>query len=153
MAANQLKSSRASSKWLALQATTALRDAGLVAYSRDESGQLIGDSIDRSDVWVVGFDNLLLTVGQEAVSDPHRLELIQAALRDTESLYHCEPASVSQSGNGFQVQLPGATRAGFRKGETVHCRQYNGIVCIHPEDEHRLPDDLLEIRASQLDGA
>jgi len=151
VAPTQLKSSRTSSNWLALQATTALRDAGLVAYSRDESGQLIGDSIDRSDVWVVGFDTLLLVVGQETVSDPHRLELIQRALRDTESLYHCQPASVSQSGNGFQVQLPGATRAGFCKGETVYCRHHDGIVCIHPEEEQRLPDELVALRASQLD--
>jgi len=130
---------------LAVQVTRDARDAGLVDTNSD------GEATRRAEVWVYGFDGLLVVVDAVRVSDSDRADLIATAARDSDSIYGGGLSKISPAGNGYQVQLPGATEAGFVEGDgvTVQPAKGNGLLVIHDGDASRLAGDLITLRAEQ----
>ena len=128
----------------ALQVTKEARKAGLI----DEDGD--GDATRLADVWVYGFDSLLLVVDAARVSISDRAELVAAAATDTDSIYGGEEAGLSIAGNGYQVQLPGSRDAGFSLGDTAPVSSAPGVLVIH-RGGSRLADDIVTIRRSQVE--
>jgi hypothetical protein len=146
--ANQIKSSGAAGA--ALQVTKPARAAGLVEENED------GEATYLAEVRIFAFDNLLLVVDLKAVSTAYTTVLVVAAAQDTDSIYRAMDASVQIAGNGYQVQLPPATDAGFRKGDTAPCQSARGVLVISRDDgtaasaaAARLAGDLISIRREQ----
>jgi len=124
---------------LALQVTREARKAGLVEEDSD------GNATSLSDVYVYGFDGLLVVVGSE-VDAGDRAELVATAARDTNSVHHGSTSTLAIAGNGYQVQLPGCKPAGFREGDNGHVRVTDGVLFIHDGSNGRLVDDMMTIR-------
>ena len=135
-----VNSIKESADGLALQVTREARKAGLVQEDSD------GNATSLSDVFVYGFDSLLVVVGQ-SVSTSDRAELVATAARDTESIHDGTQATMAVAGNGYQVQLPGCKSAGFREGDSGHVRATDGVLFIHDGTQGRLIDDLMAIRS------
>ncbi|RJX47788.1 hypothetical protein [Halonotius pteroides] len=129
---------------LALQITIEARKSGLVVEDTE------GTATRRAEVYVYGFDDLLLLVDREHVAVSHRTELVAAAARDTGSIHRGEVAMVEIAGNGYQIQLPGCRDAGFEVGDNAPVAVGNGVIAIHNESERRLAEDLLSIRTEQV---
>jgi hypothetical protein len=147
--ANQIKSSGAAGA--ALQVTRPARAAGFVEEDKN------GEATYLAEVRVFAFDHLLLVVDLETVSTAHTTELVVAAAQDTDSIYRAMDASVQIAGNGYQVQLPPAADAGFRKGDTAPCQAARGVLVISQydgtgkgADSARLAADLVTLRNEQL---
>ena len=134
--ANSIKES---ADGLALQVTREARDAGLVTEDSD------GNATDLSDVYVYGFDGLLVVIGA-AVDAGDRAELVATAARDTGSVHEGTMSTLAVAGNGYQVQLPGCKAAGFTQGDTGHVRAADGVLFIHDGSQARLIDDMMTIR-------
>jgi hypothetical protein len=128
---------------LALQVTTEARDAGLVEENTD------GDATRLADVYVYGFEKLLLVIDLDRVTAKHRSELVAVAARDTDSIYHGARASVKIAGHGYQVQLPGCRAAGFHIDDQAPVSSLPGVLVIHDESNTRLAEDLRTIRYDQ----
>lgn len=125
---------------LALQVTKKARDkAGLVKENSD------GEATHLSDVFVYGFDGLLVVVGAD-VSMAHRAEIVATAARDTDSIHEGVRSTLATAGNGYQVQLPGGTSAGFFEGDSADVQAIDGVLFIHDGTNGRLIDDLATIR-------
>jgi hypothetical protein len=146
--ANQIKSSGADG--LALQVTKPAQAAELVKENEDREATYL------ADVRIFAFDDLLLVVDHEAVPTEHTTGLVVTASQDTDSIYRAMDASVQIAGNGYQVQLPPATDAGFRKGDTAPCQSARGVLVISRDDgtaasaaAARLAGDLISIRREQ----
>ena len=139
--ANSIKQSAGG---LALQITTEAREAEMVVEDND------GAATHRAEVYVYGFDDLLLLIDSETVAVSHRAELVTAAAQDTSSIHRGGLATVEIAGNGYQVQLPGCRDAGFRLGDTAPVSVGNGVLVIHDGEESRLADDLLTLRDEQV---
>lgn len=131
---------------LALQVTEPARSAGLVEENSER------DATYLADVRVYNFNNLLLVVDREEVPQKDIAELVAASARDTKTIYQAQNASVHISGNGYQVQLPGAEDAGFRVGDTAPCKPASGLLVIHrhSDDAVRLGRDLVSMRREQV---
>lgn len=129
---------------LALQMTTHARDAGMIIED-DE-----GNATRRAQVYVYGFDGILLLVDSDTVAMGHRAELVATAASDTDSTHRGEVATVEIAGNGYQIQLPGCRDAGFELGDAAPAMTGNGIIVIHNRDTQRLASDLLTIRDEQV---
>ena len=129
---------------LALQVTEEARKAGLVVEDSE------GTATRRAEVYVYGFDDLLLLIDSENVAVPHRAELVTAAAQDTSSIHRGGVATVEIAGNGYQVQLPGCRDAGFRLGDTAPVSVGDGVLVIHDGEESRLAGDLLTLRGEQV---
>lgn len=138
--ANSIKES---ADGLALQVTKPARTAGLVQEDAE------GNATRLADVFVYGFDDVLLVVDAVEISAKHRAELVAAAAEDTESVHRGAAASVATAGNGYQVQLPGCQAAGFHEGDRAPARPGAGVLVIHNGSQTRLADDLLTIRDEQ----
>jgi len=136
---NRIKNSGADG--LALQVTKQARSAGLVI----ERGE---DRVDRAEVRVFSFRELLLVVDQD-LPDHHVATLVASATRDTESIYRSLDATLSRAGNGFQVQLPPAEDAGFEVGDRGPVLTAPGILVIHTKESVRLANDLVAMRREQ----
>ena len=129
---------------LARQATEKVREAGLV----DES--TVGDGLGEGrEVLVYGFDGLMLVVDKHEVSEADRAELVTSAASDTGSIYLGREATVGQRGNGYQVQLPGCTKAGFFEGDKAKSRAARNVLFIYDPDATQLVADLILIRGEQ----
>lgn len=130
---------------LAVQVTRNARAAGLVDENSD------GEATRRAEVWVYGFEGLLVVVDAVRVSEADRAELVATAAGDSGSIYGGDVSTISPAGNGYQVQLPGATEAGFLEGDdvTVQPAKGNGLLVIHDGDLSRLAGDLITLRAEQ----
>jgi hypothetical protein len=128
---------------LRLQITKPARRAGMV----DDDGE--GDATRLADVYVYGFDGLLLVVDAERVSDTDRAALVSSAASDTGSIYRGEVSSIAIAGNGYQMQLPGCRAAGFSLGDAAPVHSEPGIMVIHDGEGERLAGDLVEQRAAQ----
>lgn len=128
---------------LALQVTKPARKADLVLEDAD------GNATRRADVYVYGFDALLLVVDADQVAPAHRAELVASAARDTDTIHLGATATVSESGNGYQVQLPGCESAGFSLGDSAPAVPAPGVLLIHDGTQRRLAGDLAETRGSQ----
>lgn len=125
---------------LALQVTKPARDeAGLVEENSD------GEATHLSDVVVYGFDGLLVVLGVD-VSASDRAEIVASAARDTGSIHQGVRSTLATSGNGYQVQLPGATEAGFVQGDAGDVEAGDGVLFIHDGGHKRLIDDLETVR-------
>jgi hypothetical protein len=133
-----------SASGLALQVTEPARSAGLVEETSE------GDATRHADVWVYGFDKLLVVIDDERVEVDHRAELVAAAAGDSESIYGGHRATVSDAGNGYQVQLPGCEDAGLRLGDRAPVVPRPGLLVIHDGTQTRLAEDLASIRESQV---
>ena len=129
---------------LALQITQPARDAEMVVEDTE------GNATRRAEVYVYGFDGILLLIDKENVATTHRAELVASAAGDTESIHRGEKATVEIAGNGYQVQLPGCRVAGFEIGDNAPVTVEKGVIVIHDASESRLAADLLSIRAMQV---
>jgi hypothetical protein len=146
--ANQIKSSGADG--FALQVTKPARAAELVEEDED------GEATYLANVRVFAFDQLLLVIDRETVATEHTTELVVAAAQDTDSVYRAMDASVQIAGNGYQIQLPPAEDAGFRKGDTAPCQSARGVLVILRDAgtaagaaADRIAGDLIAIRREQ----
>jgi len=129
---------------LALQITQPARDAEMVVEDTE------GNATRRAEVYVYGFDGILLLIDKENVATTHRAELVASAAGDTDSIHRGEKATVEIAGNGYQVQLPGCRVAGFEIGDNAPVTVEKGVIVIHDASESRLAADLLSIRAMQV---
>jgi hypothetical protein len=134
-----VNSIKQSADGLALQVTKEARKAGLVQEDTD------GNPTDLSDVYVWGFDDLLVVVGDE-IGMGRRADLVSAAAGDTGSVHGGYPSTLAVAGNGYQVQLPGCKAAGFFEGDDGHVRATDGVLFIHDGEQGRLIDDLMTVR-------
>lgn len=134
---NQIKHSAGG---LALQVTKEARNAELVTESSN------GDVTHRAEVLVYGFDGLLLVVDAHKVSPSDRAELVASLARETDSIHRGEPATIEIAGNGYQVQLPGCTAAGFYEGDSTTVLVRRGMLLIHDGTQARLARDIATIR-------
>ena len=139
--ANSIKKSAGG---LALQITNEARKAGLVVEDSE------GTATRRAEVYVYGFDDLLLLVDSENVAVSHRVALVTAAAQATSSIHRGGLATVEVAGNGYQIQLPGCQDAGFRLGDTAPVSVGDGVLVIHDGDGSRLAGDLLTLRDEQV---
>jgi hypothetical protein len=137
-----VNSIKTSADGLALQVTKPARQAGLVVEDAD------GNWTQLADVYAYGFDDLLLVIDQ-SVSMRHRAELVSSAAGDTGSIHVGYPASVTEAGNGYQVQLPGCKAAGFTKGDRAPVHTAPGLLVIHDGTQRRLANDLTTQRHAQ----
>lgn len=139
---NQIKDSGA--QGVALQITKPARKAGLV--EENESG----DATRLAPVRVFSFDDLLIVGDLECVDTPDLTEVIITAAQETKSIHRVLDASVQIAGNGYQVQLPPATDAGFQRGDQIAVQTAPGMLFLSPSRETRLSLDLAEIRSQQV---
>jgi hypothetical protein len=139
--ANSIKKSAGG---LALQITKEARKAGLVVEDSE------GTATRRAEVYVYGFDDLLLLIDSENVAISHRAELVAAAARDSGSIHRGEVATVEIAGNGYQIQLPGCRDAGFEVGDSAPAAVGEGVIVVHNGSKRRLAEDLLSIRTEQV---
>ncbi len=126
----------------ALQVTKPARAAELVEETDDETTSL-------ANIRVFTFDNLLLVLDPDRITDEHIVELATTAARETVSIHRVTDASLQIAGNGYQVQLPGAAEAGFRVGDQAPCTPAPNILAIAAEESERLAADLVTIRREQ----
>jgi len=148
--ANTIKPSGADG--LALQVTKPARAAGLVEETSD------GDATYLADVPVYAFNHLLLVVDRDAVQTPAVTDLVVTAAQDTDSIYRAMDASIQIAGNGYQVQLPPATDAGFTQGDRAPCHPAPAVLVISTDDGTpagadavRLAADLVSLRRHHLE--
>lgn len=134
-----VNSIKQSADGLALQVTRDARKAGLVTEDSD------GNATDLADVYVYGFDDLLVVIGA-TVNASDRAELVATAARDTATIHQGSMSTLAVAGNGYQVQLPGCKAAGFREGDAGHVRAAGGVLFIHNGSRARLIDDMMTIR-------
>jgi len=128
---------------LALQVTREARDAGLVEENAD------GDATRLADVFVYGFDGLLLVFDAERVSTSERAALVATATTVTNSIHRGEATELVVRGNGYQVQLLGCKSAGFREGDDAPVTTAPGLLVIHDGTNGRLANDLTTSRVEQ----
>ena len=133
-----VNSIKESADGLALQVTREARKAGLVEEDTD------GNPTDLSDVYVWGFDGLLLVI-RESVDMGRRADLVSAAAGETGTVHGGYPSTLAVAGNGYQVQLPGCKAAGFLEGDDGHVRATDGVLFIHDGTNGRLIDDLMAV--------
>ena len=128
---------------LRLQVTKPVREAGLVAEDID------GEAIELDSVYVYSFDGLIVVIGQ-SVDMGERAELVWTATNDTNSIHGGYPATVAEAGNGYQVNLPGGSEAGFRTGDKAPVVACDRVLVIHDGSNKRLAEDLATIRNEQV---
>jgi len=109
---------------LRLQITKEARRAGLVHENAD------GDPTQMAEVYVYTFDGLLMLIDSR-LSMGLRADLISQASELTESMHTGVSATVSQAGNGYQVNLPGAKEAGFTVGIDAPVIAGEAILWVH----------------------
>jgi len=139
--ANSIKDSAGG---LALQLTKPARKAGMVVEDTD------GEATRLAEVYVYGFDGLLLLIDADNVSARDRAEMVASAAKDTESIYQGTMSTVGIAGNGYQIQLPGCREAGFTLGDTAPTAVEQGIIVVHDGSNARVAQDLLTIRDTQV---
>ncbi|WP_435158529.1 hypothetical protein [Haladaptatus sp. DFWS20] len=128
---------------LALQVTKPARTAGLVEETDDEPTRL-------ADIRVFAFDDLLLVIDIDRITDENVVELATTAALDTVSIHRVANASLQIAGNGYQVQLPGAADAGFHVGDRVPCTPAPNLLVIAAEGSKRVAADIVTIRREQV---
>ncbi len=128
---------------LRLQVTTPARHAGLVEEDAD------GDAIRLSSVYVYGFDGVILVISQ-SVDMGYRAGLISTAAGDTGSMHGGYPATTAEAGNGYQVNLPGGSEAGFRVGDNAPVVTSDGVMIIHDVETRQIAEQLATKRDEQV---
>jgi len=140
---------------LALQVTEPAKKAGLVKENNE------GEPTRRADVRVYSFEGLLLVVDRDEMDEAHIVELVKAAAGDTKTVRQAMNATVQTAGHGYQIALPPARDAGFRKGDPAPCHPAPDMLVIaknslwnekHGEDKPgRVAASLLTIRRDQVE--
>ena len=128
---------------LALQVTKPARAAGLVEETDDEPARF-------ADIRVFAFDGLLLVIDPHRINDENIVELATSAALDTVSIHRVANASLQIAGNGYQVQLPGASDAGFHVGDQARCTPAPNVLTIAAEGSERVAADIVTIRREQV---
>ncbi|WP_049972573.1 hypothetical protein [Haladaptatus cibarius] len=128
---------------LALQVTKPARTARLVEETDNESARL-------ADIRVFAFGGLLLVIDIDRINDENIVELATSAALDTVSIHRVANASLQIAGNGYQVQLPGATDAGFHAGDRAPCTPAPNLLVIAAEGSGRVAADIVTIRKEQV---
>lgn len=128
---------------LRLQVTAPARAAGLVEENTN------GGVVRLASVCVYGFDGLLLVIDQ-SVDVGHRAGLVATAANDTGSVHGGYPVTVAEAGNGYQLNLPGGSEAGFRAGDKAPVVSCDSVIIIHSVDSRRLAEDLAAVRTEQV---
>ena len=126
----------------ALQVTKPARAAGLVEETNNEPARL-------ANIRVFAFDDLLLVVDIDRITDENMVELATSAALDTVSIHRVANASLQIAGNGYQVQLPGAADAGFHVGDRAACTPAPDLLVIAAEGSGRVAADIVTIRREQ----
>ena len=96
------------------------------------------------------FNGLLLVVDIDRINDENIVELATTAALDTVSIHRVANASLQIAGNGYQVQLPGATDAGFHVGDRVPCTPAPNLLVIAAKESGRVAADIATIRREQV---
>jgi hypothetical protein len=144
---NRIKSS---GEGVALQITKPARSAGFVDENSD------GEATRLAAVRVYAFQDFLLAIDREQVNESDIADLVVAAAEDTDSIYRAQDASVQIAGDGYQLQLPVATDAGFSVDDKVGTHPANGVIAFSKaagsdvSNAARLAKDIITIRESQL---
>ena len=128
---------------ITLQVTRPARKAGLVVEDAN------GDATQLSGVYVYGFDGLILVIGR-SVDMGHKADLVSTAAGDTGSIHGGRPASLSEAGNGYKVQLPGCKETGLDEGDKAPVEPADGVLIIHDGTQRRLVEDLAAMRSEQV---
>ncbi|WP_435158903.1 hypothetical protein [Haladaptatus sp. DFWS20] len=128
---------------LALQVTKPARTAGLVEETDEETTSL-------ADIRVFAFDDLLLVVDIDRITDENMVELATSAALDTVSIHRVTDVSLQIAGNGYQVQLPGAADAGFHVDDRAPCTTAPNMLVIAAEGSERVAADIVTIRREQV---
>ena len=128
---------------LALQVTKPARAAGLVEKTDDEPTRL-------ANIRVFAFDDLLLVVDLDRITDENIVELATSAALDTVSIHRVANASLQIAGNGYQVQLPGAADAGFHVDDQALCTPAPNLLVVATEGSKRVASDIVTIRREQV---
>ncbi|SEJ39138.1 hypothetical protein SAMN05444271_1711 [Halohasta litchfieldiae] len=135
---------------VALQITKDARTSGLVDETQD------GDTTHRAEVRVYAFNDLLLVVDLDKVSDEHIAALVARGATQTNSIHQAVDARVMHSGNGYCVQLPPADDAGFSVGDPAGSHPAPGLIVISKgkgpgaDQAARLASDLVDERRAQV---
>jgi hypothetical protein len=127
----------------AFQVTKPARAAGLVEETDDEPARL-------ANIRVFAFDDLLLVMDIDRITDENMVELATSAALDTVSIHRVTNASLQIAGNGYQVQLPGAADAGFHVGDRASCTPAPNLLVIAAEGSERVAADIVTIRREQV---
>jgi len=132
---------------LAIQVTAVARDNGFIR--EDENGNVRHRA---TELYAYSFDGLILVVDTERVEPFERADLVVVAAQDSESIHHGGTTAISDAGNGYKIQLPGAVPAGFAHTDgraDVHIAGEDGLLFVYHPDQRLLVDDLLVIRREQ----
>ncbi len=106
--------------------TKPARAARLVEETND-------DTAYRVNIRVFAFDNLLLVIDIDRITDPNLVDLVTAVTLDTVSIHRVADASLQIAGNGYQVQLPRVEAAGFQVGDRAPCTPAPNMLVIASE--------------------
>lgn len=113
---------------VALQITKPARSAGLIEETADDV------TTKLANVRVFAFNHLLLVIDRERVDRQNTAELVIIATKYTKSIYQSMNATVQIAGNGYQVQLPPASDAGFEIDDDPACHPSQNLICISKDD-------------------
>ena len=135
---------------LTLQVTIPARQSELAEENDD------GEWTRLAEVRVYAFDNLLIVVDLEKMSDEEIAELVNSATRDTKSIHQAIDSKIRVSGNGCKLQLSNATDAGFRVKQSIAWHPAPNMMILTPyvpeqEKTPTLAADLVGLRRMQLD--
>lgn len=108
-----------------LQVTNPARAAKLVEETNDTTS--------RTNLRVFTFDDLLLGIDIDRITDANLVELMTTAALDTVSIHRVADASLQIAGNGYQVQLARVEAAGFQVGDRAPCTPAPNMLVIASE--------------------
>ena len=117
--ANSIKQSAGG---LALQITQPARDAELVVEDTE------GNATRRAEVYVYGFDDLLLLVDSETVAVSHRTELVTAAAQDTGSIHRGGLAKLRSQATATKSNFPAVRMPG--SDSVTPPQSASGMACL-----------------------
>jgi len=126
-----------------LQITKPARASGLVHEDAN------GDPTELADVQVYSFDNLLFVIDQR-ISMATRADLVAKLASYTDSIHDGQSGTVSIAGDGYQINLPAARKAGFHIGDPAPIVTADGTLLIHTDETYRIAQDVATIRDESM---
>ncbi|WP_435175668.1 hypothetical protein [Halorussus sp. AFM4] len=140
---------------LGLQVTRPVRDAGLVEELKPE--ERAEDENPpypnyRAAIRIHAFDGLILILDRDRVAQSDAAELVAHAIEETQTVFSALNAIVSIMGQGYMVQLPNGSEAGFEEGDTAPVQVSPNILVIHNESDEsvELATELASMRETQV---
>ena len=116
----------------------------------DSSKRPTTSPIRLANIRVFAFDNLVLVIDLDRITDENIVELATTAALDTVSIHRVANASLQIAGNGYQVQLPGVADAGFRVGDRASCTPVPNMLVIATKGFERIAAGIVTIRREQV---